>query len=278
MNSTEHIFDKYLRQDKLPQMWCPGCGNGIVLQAIARAVEKSGIPLEDVVYVSGIGCSGRANGYLNGCGIQTNHGRALSFATGIKMQNPKLHVFVLMGDGDCASIGGNHFIHAARRNIDLNVIVFNNSNYGMTGGQYSPTTPLDAKTKTSVYGNIEPPFDISKLAETAGATYVARSTTYHINQLVDYIEKAIKHKGFSVVEAASDCPTLFGRLNKRGAGAEMIARWKDVAVPIAKAKTMTAEELRGKVTVGEFVVDDNRPEYTELYDKIIMKAGGRSDV
>ena len=274
MPESVHVFDKYLWEEKLPQMWCPGCGNGIVLQSIFRAVENAGIDHEKVVFVSGIGCSGRANGYLRTSGLMTNHGRAISFATGIKMQNPELTVIIVTGDGDCVSIGGNHFIHAARRNIDLNVMVFNNSNYGMTGGQYSPTTPYGAMTKTSVYGNIEPDFDICALAKAAGATYVARSTTYHVKQLVGYMEKAIRHKGFSVVETACDCPSLFGRLNKRGTPGQMVARWKDVAVPISKAEKMSPEELVGKVVIGEFVNTDDKIEYTEAYQRVIERAKG----
>lgn len=278
MSEQKHIFDRYLRQDKLPQMWCPGCGNGIVLQAIIRAIDKAGLDQNKVVLVDGIGCSSRANGYTDFCGIQANHGRAIAYATGVKMQNPELQVIVITGDGDCTSIGGNHFIHSARRNIDLTVVVFNNSNYGMTGGQYSPATPDGAFTKTSVYGNIEPMFDICKLAESAGATYVARSTTYHAQQLSSLIVKAIQHKGFSVVEAACDCPSLFGRLNKRGGPADMLLRWKEIAVPVQQAKSMSEEELSGKLVIGEFVNRTDREEYTERYDRVIAKAQGGAKV
>ena len=271
---SEHVFDKYMRQDKLPHMWCPGCGNGIVLQAIIRAIEKSGVDKKDVVIVDGIGCSSRANSYTNVCGIQANHGRAIAFATGIKMHNPNLHIVVITGDGDCTSIGGNHFIHGCRRNIDMTVVVFNNSNYGMTGGQFSPVTPPNSFTKTSVYGSIDPNFNISELAAVAGASYVARWTTYHAAQLSNAICKGILHKGFSVIEAACDCPSLFGRINKRGSAADMLLRWKEVAVPVEKAKSMSAEELKGKIVVGEFACRDDRAEYTEAYDTIIAKANG----
>lgn len=274
MAENVHVFDKYLRQEKLPHMWCPGCGNGIVLQAIVRAIDKAGLDQNNVVIVDGIGCSSRANGYTDFCGIQANHGRAIAYATGIKMHNPKLDVIVITGDGDCTSIGGNHFIHGARRNIDMTVVVFNNSNYGMTGGQFSPATPTGAITKTTVYGNIDPQFDICNLAASAGATYVARSTAFHAVQLANLICKGIQHKGFSVVEAACDCTSLFGRLNKRGNAGDMLLRWKDIAVPIEKSKTMTAEELEGKLVIGELVWRQDRPEYTELYDKLIVKAQG----
>lgn len=263
-----HIFDRYLRENKMPHMWCAGCGNGIVLQAILRAIDQKGLDQDKTVIVAGIGCSSRANGYTDFCGVHTNHGRALAYATGIKMQNPELNVIVIMGDGDCTSIGGNHFIHACRRNIDLTAVVFNNSNYGMTGGQYSPTTPTGSFTKTTVYGNIDPAFDICKLAEGGGATYVARSTTYHAAMMANQIAKAIEHKGFSVVEAMCDCPTLYGRLNKKGAPADMLLRWKEVCVTAVQAEKMSAEELAGKVIIGEFVNSDRRPEYTQCYARV----------
>jgi len=272
--SNEHVFDKYLRQDKLPHMWCPGCGNGIVINAMIRAIEKTGINQDDVVVVSGIGCSSRANGYVDFCGLHTNHGRALPYATGVKMQNPNLKVIVVTGDGDCTSIGGNHFIHACRRNIDITTIVFNNNNYGMTGGQFSPTTPTNSKTKTTVYGNIDTPFDICNLAQTAGASYVARSTVYHATMLVNQIAEAINHKGFSVVEAVCDCPTLFGRLNKIGAAPEMLLNFKDRAVTVAQSKKMTQEELQGKIVIGKFLEDAERPEYSDRYQDVINIAKG----
>ena len=276
MTEKKHVFDKYMLTEKLPHMWCPGCGNGIVLQAIIRAIDKAGLGQNNVVIVDGIGCSSRANGYTDFCGIQANHGRAIAYATGIKMHDPRLDVIVITGDGDCTSIGGNHFIHGARRNIDLTVICFNNSNYGMTGGQFSPATPEGSITKTSVYGSIEPQFDVCTLAEAAGATYVARSTTYHAQQLTALITKAILHKGFSVVEAECDCTSLFGRLNKRGTPADMLLRWRDIAVPVEKARDMSEEELAGKLLIGEFVDRTDREEYTRRYARLIEKAQGVS--
>lgn len=272
--AEKHVFDQYLRQDKLPHMWCPGCGNGIVINALIRGIRKSGVAQDDVVVVSGIGCSSRANGYTDFCALHTNHGRALPYATGIKMYNPKLKVIVVTGDGDCTSIGGNHFIHACRRNVDITTIVFNNNNYGMTGGQYSPTTPTDSKTKTTVYGNIDTPFDICDLAQGAGATYVARSTVYHVQLLVNEIAEAINHKGFSVVEAIADCPTLFGRLNKLGGAADMLANFRERAVPLAQSRKMTEEELEGKIIIGKFVERNDREEYADQYDKVIARAQG----
>ena len=269
--SKEHIFDKYLRKEKLPHIWCSGCGNGTVVNALLRAIEKSGFDQDKIVLVAGIGCSSRANGYMNFCGMHTNHGRALAYATGVKMHNPDLKVIVVTGDGDCTSIGGNHFIHACRRNIDITTVVFNNANYGMTGGQYSPTTPAEAKTKTSIYGNMEPNFDICNLAAASGATFVARSTTYHANMLVSQLEKALNHKGFSVVEAVCDCPTLYGRLNKLGDATAMLMDKKERAIPVARAKSMSPEELRGKIVIGEFADRSDVPEYTVRYGELIEK-------
>ena len=268
----EHVFDRYLRPEKLKTMWCPGCGNGIVLQAIIRALDESGADPDKVVVVSGVGCSSRAVNYLNTCGLHTNHGRPIAYATGVKMANPALTVVVITGDGDCTSIGGNHFIHGCRRNIDLTVVVVNNDNYGMTGGQYSPTTPLDAMTKTSVYGSYEPPFDVCELAAGAGATYVARGLTYYPVQLKNVILNGIRHKGFSVIDAMSDCTSLYGRLNRLGDAPTMMKRWEEKAVPLAKARTLPPEALAGKIVYGEFVRSDARREYTEKYAGVIRRA------
>jgi 2-oxoglutarate ferredoxin oxidoreductase subunit beta len=271
MTNPVHVIDRYMRTNKLPHIWCPGCGHGTIMNALIRAIDNVGFKQEEVVVVSGIGCSGRASGYLNFCGFQPTHGRALPFATGVKFHNPNLKVIAIMGDGDCTSIGGNHFIHAARRNIDITALVINNSNYGMTGGQYAPTTPEGAKTTTSPYGHIEPAFDICKLAETAGATYVARSTPYHINQLIKYFENALTHKGFSVIEALDQCPTLFGRFNKLGNATKMLQLYKDNCVLKAAAEKMAPEALEGKIIIGEFV-KIQKAEYTELYNTVIEKA------
>ena len=272
--TQQHVFDKFLRADKLPHMWCPGCGNGIVINSLIRAVEKTGIDQNKIVVVAGIGCSSRANGYLDFCGLHTNHGRAIAYATGVKMHDPDLKVIVVTGDGDCTAIGGNHFIHACRRNIDITTVVFNNDNYGMTGGQYSPTTPTGAKTKTTVYGNIDDPFDICKLAEAAGASFVARSTVYHAPLLTNLIAQAILHKGCAVVEAVSTCPTLFGRLNKKGDAAEMLINLQKESIPLAQAAKMSDEELTGKLVIGKFVENKDRKEYTERYKELMAKAKG----
>ena len=266
--ANKHVYDKFLRQDKLPHIWCPGCGNGIVTNAIIRAIERTGINPDDVVIVSGVGCSSRANNYTDFCGLHTTHGRPLAYATGVKMAKPDLHVIVVTGDGDATSIGGNHFIHACRRNVDITAVVYNNDNYGMTGGQFSPTTPTGSKTKTSVFGNIDEPFDICRLAQAAGATYVARSTVYHVAMLINQITEGINHKGFSVVEAISDCPTLYGRINKIGDAPAMLQRYKERAVTVAQAAKLTEEELQDKIVIGKFMERVDRMEYSERYKQL----------
>jgi len=221
-----------------------------------------------VVMVSGIGCSSRLPGYVDFNTLHTTHGRAIAFATGVKMANPKLHVVVVTGDGDATAIGGNHYIHAARRNIDLTVVLMNNNIYGMTGGQVSPTTPVGKMASTAPYGNIDPPFNISGLAEAAGASFVARSTAYHATQLDGFIKRAMEKKGFAVVEAMSPCPTVFGRRNKLRGPVVMLEDLKARSVPIKKAAKMSPEELEDKVITGVFV-DKEKPEYTDQYEKLI---------
>jgi len=253
-------------------MWCPGCGHGIVLNGLIRAVEELGINKNDIVMVSGIGCSSRISGYLDFHTMHTIHGRALAFATGIKMSRPELNLIVPMGDGDALAIGGNHFIHAARRNIDITAIVMNNRIYGMTGGQYSPLSGLGVLATTAPYTNIDHSFDVVKLAAAAGASFVARSTAYHIQQLTDVIKQAITHKGFSVVEILSQCPTYFGRKNKEGSAVDMMERMKDVTTPIgSKAK----KENPDLIERGVFVNED-KPEYCSEYNKIIERAMKRN--
>lgn len=210
---NESLMKKYFRMDKLPHIWCPGCGNGIALSTIVEAVEGANINDDEICFVSGIGCSSRATGYLNFDTIHTTHGRAIPFATGIKLFNPKMKTLVISGDGDCTAIGGNHFIHGCRRNMDITVIVFNNNIYGMTGGQYSPTTPYGGVTATTQKGSKENEFDICKLAISAGASFVARSTVYHYNHLRDTIKQGILNDGFSVIEVLTPCPVQFGRRN-----------------------------------------------------------------
>ncbi len=262
------LIKEYFREDHLPHIWCPGCGHGILMRDVAQAVKNLGLDKDKVVLVSGIGCSSRAAGYMDFNTMHTTHGRALAFATGIKMARPELEVICIMGDGDASAIGGNHLIHAARRNIGITAIVFNNDIYGMTGGQYSPTTPYGEKGTTAPYGNIDRPFDIPKVAEAAGATYTARGTAYDAVRTTKLIEEGIRHKGFSVIECASICPTYYGRKNKKGSAVDMFRWQKENSVTVEKAKTMTPEELEGKLVIGELSRSEF-PELTEQYQKII---------
>jgi 2-oxoglutarate ferredoxin oxidoreductase subunit beta len=272
MSREEHSSYSYLRPTKkFPNVWCSGCGIGIVMSALIRAIDRMELDKNDVALVSGIGCTGRMPVYLDFNTMHTTHGRALAFATGLKIAQPKMNVIVIMGDGDALAIGGNHFIHAARRNIDLNVIVVNNSIYGMTGGQYSPTTPLDSRATTAPYGNIEQPFPVCELAIAAGASYVARSTVYHAIELDRMIEQAIRKNGFSLVEVASYCHTTFGRINKLGSAVDMMRRLKDNSVTLTSAEKLTPEERASKIVRGVFC-DLTRPGYIELYDQVIQRA------
>ncbi len=258
----------YIRERFFPHMWCPGCGHGIVLNSMLRAIEKLEMSKNDIVMVSGIGCSARISGYVDFHTLHTIHGRALAFATGVKMSRPEVNILVPMGDGDALAIGGNHFIHAARRNIDITAIVMNNRIYGMTGGQYSPLSGYGIKATTAPYMNIDHDFDVVELAKSAGATFVARTTTYHIQQIVDIIQQAILHKGFSVVEIMSQCPTYFGRKNKEGSGVDMLKRYKKITTPIgSKAK----KENPDLIERGIFVQKE-MPEYCAEYDKVIEMA------
>jgi len=272
MPEHEHLAYSYLRQTKrFPNVWCSGCGIGIVMGALIRAVDRMGLSKDEVAVVSGIGCTGRMPVYLDFNTMHTTHGRALAFATGLKLAQPKLNVIVVMGDGDALAIGGNHFLHAARRNINLAAIVVNNSIYGMTGGQYSPTTPLESRATTAPYGNIEQPLAVCDLAIAAGASFVARSTVYHALELDKYIEQAIRKPGFGLVEAVSYCHTTFGRINKLGSAVQMMRRLKDNSVALAAAEKLTPEERSAKIVRG-VLCDADKPEYTALYDQIIARA------
>lgn len=253
----------YYRTEALPHIWCPGCGNGTVTAALIRAIKTLQLDQNKVVIVSGIGCSSRMPGYLDFNTLHTTHGRALAFATGIKAANPELDVFVIMGDGDATAIGGNHFIHAARRNIDLTAIVINNNIYGMTGGQSSPMTPHDKRATTAPYGNIERPLQLLKLAEAAGATYVARATAYHNQLLTKLIVEGYSNPGFSVVEAISQCPVSYGRRNKFKTPADMLKWQKDHAIMVASNKELQDDEFY----IGNLFKSE-APEYTREYEKL----------
>jgi 2-oxoglutarate ferredoxin oxidoreductase subunit beta len=262
------VIKNYLRERFFPHLWCPGCGHGMVLNGLLRAIEQLGLSKNEIVMVSGIGCSSRITGYVDFHTLHTIHGRALAFATGVKMARPELNLIVPMGDGDALAIGGNHFIHAARRNIDITAIIMNNRIYGMTGGQFSPLSGEDIQATTAPYLTIDPGFDVVELAKAAGATFVARTTTYHIQQMIDIIRQAILHKGFSVVEVLSQCPTYFGRKNKIGDAVDMVQYFKTNTTPIgSKAK----EENPHLLERGIFVQDE-KPEYCDLYEKVVQKA------
>lgn len=265
---NNHLM-KYFRQDKLPHIWCPGCGHGIVMGAMVRAIDEVGFDQDKTVIVSGIGCSSRATGYLNFDTLHTTHGRAIAFATGIKLANPELKVIVVTGDGDGAAIGGNHLIHACRRNIDLTVIMFNNNIYGMTSGQYSPLTPVGKKATTAPYGNIDPEFDVCKLAIGAGATYVARGTAYNAKPLQSLIADGLRHDGFSFIETLTQCPTNYGRRNKIPDPVEMLKWQKEVAVSEKVYNSLSEEERVGKMITGVLHQNCDKPEYTKSYLALI---------
>ncbi|RLB07081.1 MAG: 2-oxoacid:ferredoxin oxidoreductase subunit beta [Deltaproteobacteria bacterium] len=272
MREITKLIHKYLRHDKkFPHVWCPGCGNGIILGALIRAIDRLGFTKDEIVLVSGIGCSGRLPVYVDFNTLHTTHGRALAFATGIKLAKPELTVIVIMGDGDAMAIGGNHFIHAARRNVDLTAIIFNNSIYGMTGGQYSPTTPYGMRASTAPYMNIEHDFKISELAVTAGAVFVGRGTVYHARLLDSLIEKALLKKGFGIVEVITHCHVQYGRQNKLGSAVDMMKWQRDNAISVEKAEKLSPEEKRGKIIIG-VLVDRELPVYQDEYERIKERA------
>ena len=254
-------YRDYFRPDCFPTPWCPGCGGGQVLQGIVHAFEKLQLDPAKTAVISGIGCFGKADSHLCTNGIHTTHGRALSVATGLKLTNPELNVICVVGDGDGITIGGNHFIHTARRNVDITVVMCNNLNYGMTGGQYSGTTPFGAKTSTSHYGHIERPFDICSLAEICGATYVARSTSEDVMRTTRYVAEGILHKGFSFIEVIAPCPIHFGKENGIK-GAPALLQWiKDRTVTKEAFEKLPTEQKAGKYVTGVFVNDNDVPDY-----------------
>jgi len=267
---------KYFRENRLPHIWCPGCGHGTVTGALIRAIARLNLDKNKICVVSGIGCSSRAPGYLDFDTLHTAHGRALAFATGIKLARPEMKVIVMTGDGDCTAIGGNHFIHAARRNIDITTIVMNNNIYGMTSGQYSPMTPKGFMGTTAPYGNVERSFDLCKLAEAAGATYVARATSYHAQLLSELIEQALLNRGFSVVEALTQCPTYFGRKTTMGCTVEMLEWLKNRTVNAKAAAVMPPDKLEGKLLIGELYRNE-QPEFCAEYGKIIAQVQRKFD-
>jgi len=261
---AENPVESFLRMDRMPHIWCPGCGIGTTVNCFARSLLDCGLPLDRVAVVSGIGCSGRVAGYVRLDSFHTTHGRAIPFATGLKLANPSLNVVVYSGDGDLSAIGGNHLIHAARRNIDIKVICVNNFIYAMTGGQSGPTTPSTATTSTSPYGAFEPSFNLPQLADAAGAVYVARWTTFHVRQLTRSMNEVFNKKGFCFIEVLSPCPTLFERRNKLGEGLDTMKYYKEKSKIRNGAPTSeVGVGMRGEIIVGKFV-DRERPDYSSL--------------
>lgn len=273
-NTVEYPLHKYFREDRMPHIWCPGCGIGTTVNSFIRGIEELNIPLDEMAIVSGIGCTGRVAGYVNMDSFHTTHGRAIPFATGLHLGNPHLKVAVISGDGDLASIGGNHFIHAARRNIDLLVLCINNFTYGMTGGQCGPTTPVEALATTSPFGAFEQPFNLPYLAESSGAVYVARWTTYHVRQITKAVKEAMSKKGFRFIEVISACPTLYGRRNKLGDGLEEMIYFKEHSKIQNNANTKDVDiHFKQSFIVGKFV-DKDRPTFLEAMNNQYKRVFG----
>ncbi len=273
MEEMRREEEKLLRTDRLPHVWCPGCGIGIVMNAFLRAVLTSKMDPNKLAVVSGIGCTGRAAGYINVDSFHTTHGRAIPFAVGIKFARPDLNVVVFSGDGDLFAIGGNHFVNAARRNHDILVIAVNNYTYGMTGGQHGPTTPTGAYTTTTPYGNPDRPFNIPHLAISLGVPYVARWTTYHVMQIQNSIYHALHRKGFRLIEIISQCPTVYGRRNNMKTPLEMMRYFQKASY---RKDDASFEEMdityNGKIVVGVFRDVQGIPSYEERYEDIIRRA------
>lgn len=274
MSMPTNTVEEFLRMERMPHIWCPGCGIGTTVNCFAHALETSGLDLKKVSIVSGIGCTGRVSGYLKLDSFHTTHGRALPFATGLKLANPDLKVVVYSGDGDLTAIGGNHFIHAARRNVDMTVILINNFIYGMTGGQVAPTTPIGATASTAPHGNFEEPFNLPYLAESCGAVYVARWTAYHVRHATKAIKDALLKRGFSFVEILAPCPTLYSRRNRLGDGLDQMKFYKDNSEVQNDADTKTLGlSFQGKIIVGKFV-DKDKPTYLDSMNAFYARKFG----
>jgi len=272
-----HPLSKYIRKGAQPHTHCSGCGNGIIAQSFLRAVDAVSIPKEKLVCVAGIGCSGWIpSPFFDVDTLHVTHGRPIAFATGVKLGNPNLEVVVFTGDGDVSAIGGNHLIHAARRNIGVKVICVNNMIYGMTGGEVAPTTPRGVKTTTTPFGNLERPFDLSRLVVAAGGTYVARWTTYHVAALVAAMKKALTRKGFAFLEVVSHCPVHYGRRIGISDPVKMMRWFQKQSITIEKARAMSGQELSDKFVVGEFV-DIDVPDLNQMYEQLFEAAKRESD-
>jgi 2-oxoglutarate/2-oxoacid ferredoxin oxidoreductase subunit beta len=268
-------YSPWLRSEMMPHIWCPGCGIGIIVKTLIRTMDACGWQRDDIAFVSGIGCTSRAPGYVDMNTLHTTHGRALTFATGVKMAAPEKNVVVMSGDGDAAAIGGNHLIHSCRRNIDITLIIVNNGIYGMTGGQFSPTTPEDSRAATAPYGNIDPSFDLCKLCIAAGATYVARAHVGNAVFMEKLIKNGLKHKGFAVIEVMANCHTQWGRRNKVPDAADLIHMISEQAVPLSQWEKLTAEERVGKFPIGLLHKDTEKLEYCAAYKILQEKAQGK---
>lgn len=276
---ANETLQKLRKNKKFPTIWCSGCGIGVVMGALIRAIDHLGLDNDQVALVAGIGCTARMPVYMDFNTLHTTHGRALAFATGLKIARPDMKVIAIMGDGDALAIGGNHFIHAARRNIGITALVVNNNIYGMTGGQYSPTTPVGMRATTAPYGNVEPPFPICDLAIAAGASYVARSTAFHALELDKCLSEAIANDGFSLVEAVSYCHTTYGRINKLGTAADMMRSLKDSSIAKTAYDKLSSEEQQANTKIVRGVLQKkSRPEYTQIYDLLVEQQTNQEEI
>jgi 2-oxoglutarate ferredoxin oxidoreductase subunit beta len=273
-NETKNPIENFLRMDRIPHIWCSGCGIGTVVSSFADALSKSGLDLDKTIIVSGIGCTGRVAGYVKLDSFHSTHGRAIPYATGLKLANPELKVVVFSGDGDIFGIGGNHFIHAARRNMDLTIICVNNFNYAMTGGQVAATSPIRANLSTAPYGNYEYPFSLPYLADACGASYVARWTVLHMRQVTTSMMEALNHKGLSLVEVITPCVTLYARRNRLGDGLNLLKFYYENSEVRHGADTRTlAIGFQEKITCGKFI-DREKPTFLECMNEHLSKTLG----
>ncbi len=268
-------YRRFLRARQLPHVWCPGCGNGTIVKSLLDGIGDLGLNQDKVVVVSGIGCSGRTPFVLDFNTMHTTHGRALTFATGIKLANPELHVIVIMGDGDASAIGGNHFIHACRRNLDLTALIFNNGIYGLTGGQQAPTTPTGKRSTTSMAGALEQPFDLVQLALGAGAGFVARTSSFDHKHMTALIKQAITHRGFSVIDIITSCPTYFGRMNEVSEPYDMLKYLRDTTSPMQDCTCGESDEPEVHTLPTGIFREELRTDYGTLYQQKIAAAAGK---
>ena len=268
-------YDQYLRLEKMPTLWCWGCGDGVILKAFVRAIEKMGVKQDDVCVVSGIGCSGRFSSYVDFNTVHTTHGRTVAFATGIKMMHPDKIVVCVAGDGDALAIGGNHTIHGARRNIDMTLIIINNFIYGLTNSQTSPTTPQGMWTVTQKVGNIDPTFDACALGIASGASFVARETMLDPKKLEKIFVKAMEHRGFSFLDILSNCHINLGRKNKMVSAMDNLNWIDSITMPVKKYNELPEEEKLNYFPTGILKEDTNVREYCDMYQDIIDAHQGK---